>query len=166
VPSCRALRNDAYARVIPALHPDIIVLANTESIYRFDLLQRTTVAALPSLRAPGRTLILVEPIVHSPPDPLPCLQEATFVEDCRYVADTRPSPVDQLYRRLAADDPTILSASLDRLACPYLPICDPIIGGRVVRWDGQHLATAYAATLGDELAAYLRATKLLPAAGG
>lgn len=53
-------------------------------------------------------------------------------------------------------------ADLGRLACPFLPICDPVLKGRVVWWDGQHLAAGYSASLADELGAALRLLGLLP----
>ncbi len=165
---CQTNKEDAYQRVIPALDPDVIVLANADypkNLVAFDEIRTTTGNSLKELRSPGRRIVMVEPMVQAPtkPGPLECLDDARFVEECRYVADTTPSPVDQLYRRLAGNSTDLVSADLDRLACPFLPICDPIVGGKVVRWDFQHLAEGYAATLGDELATYFRAIGVLPA---
>ncbi len=66
-----------------------------------------------------------------------------------------------LYKELAADKTDVKVANLDTLACPYLPICDPVIAGHVVRWNHQHLATGYAATLGPSLIAFLNQEGLL-----
>ena len=71
--------------------------------------------------------------------------------------------MEQLERDQADGSERVTTVDLDRLICPFLPICDPIVGGNVVRWDFQHLAEEYAATLGDELATYFRAIGVLPA---
>lgn len=36
---------------------------------------------------------------------------------------------------------------LDRLVCPYLPICDPIVNRMVVRADESHLTPEFAVSL-------------------
>ena len=43
------------------------------------------------------------------------------------------------------------SVDLDRVVCPALPICDPIVDGTVVRWDGAHLTRRFGMTLVDDL---------------
>ena len=166
-PRCQRNKEDAYKRVIPALHPDIIVLVDRDhppSERLTDDIEKATRASLSQLKAPGRKLVLVDPVVQSPvpPEPLQCLRHARFLEDCRYVVDTAPNPISLVFRRLAAADPSMLAANFDRLVCPYLPICDPVIGGVVVRWDHQHIAAGYSATLGPGLAAYFKAAKLIP----
>ena len=163
---CVRHKEDAYRRVIPALEPDLVVLVNVGRSTKTASLAETAAAtrrSLDELRAPGRTLVLVEPVVQGPihPQPLRCLQRAEHLEDCRYVVDTDPSPVDRLYRTEARRRDDVEVANLDRLVCPYLPICDPVVDGRVVRFDYQHLATAYSRSLGDELDAYFRAADLL-----
>lgn len=163
---CVRHKEDAYRRVIPALDPDVIVLVNvarsTKTASTAET-ERATRRSLRELAAPGRTLVLVEPVVESPIEdpPLRCLQQATFVEDCRYVADTTPSAVDRMYGRMARSRTGVEVVDLDQLVCPYLPICDPVVAGRVVRWDYQHLATAYSASLGDELTEVFRGKGLL-----
>jgi peptidoglycan/LPS O-acetylase OafA/YrhL len=164
---CNRNREDAYKRVIPALHPDIIVLVDRGyplSGKQATAFEEATKDSLDQLRAPGRKLVLVEPIVAGPaqPDPLTCLSHARFLEDCRFVAHTAPNQTELLFRRLAKTDPSYIDANLDRLACPYLPICDPVIGGVVVRWDRLHLATAYSATLGPALMTFFENAKLIP----
>ena len=53
------------------------------------------------------------------------------------------------------------SVDLDRSACPALPICDPVIDGTVVRWDGSHLTRRFSMTLVDDLTAMLDERGLL-----
>ena len=164
--ACKLNKEDAYKRVIPALHPDIIIFVNADGkMAAPGGVKEATRSSLNQLKAAGRKLVLVNPIVQSPipPEPLQCLQRARFLEDCRFIAPNRPRPIDLLYQSLADADPSVIVANFDRLMCPYLPICDPVIGGVVVRWDHQHITAAYSATLGPRLATYLNALKLIPA---
>lgn len=54
------------------------------------------------------------------------------------------------------------TADFDRLACPFLPICDPIIDDTIVFWNGSHLAERYSRTLGPDLTAYFTEQGLIP----
>jgi hypothetical protein len=42
------------------------------------------------------------------------------------------------------------------MVCPYLPICDPIIDGKIVKWDASHLTTAFVEAIAPRLDDYLR----------
>jgi peptidoglycan/LPS O-acetylase OafA/YrhL len=163
--ACKRNKEDAYKRVIPALHPDLIVLVNAGGLLAAPGgLNEATRSSLDQLKAAGRKLVLVDPVLQSPmAAPLQCLQHARFLEDCRFIAPNRPRQIDLLYQSLADTDSSVIVANLDRLICPYLPICDPVIGGVVVRWDQQHITAAYSATLGPQLATYFKALKLIPA---
>lgn len=33
---------------------------------------------------------------------------------------------------------------MDRLVCPYLPICDPVVDGEIVKLDQGHITATYA----------------------
>ena len=163
---CERLKEDAYGRLIPSLDPDIVAVVNNEyppNVVSRRALAEATVNSVPQLTASGATAVLIEPSVHAPndPGPLGCLKIAAFLEDCRFVADSDPTEIELLYRELDDGAEPVVPANLDSLACPYLPICDPVIGGKVVRWNFEHLAAGYSATLGDELDAYLRGRGLL-----
>ncbi len=165
-PQCASNKDDAYKRVIPALEPDIVFAVNAEypiTVLNQAVMTSSTKASLKQLEAPGRIVVMMEPMVQAPADdpPLACLGAVEFLEDCRFVADTAPSRTDLLYQKLATGQPDVKVANLDQLACPYLPICDPVIGGHVVRWNFQHLARDYAASLGDELTSYFQQQGLL-----
>ena len=54
------------------------------------------------------------------------------------------------------------SIDLDRLVCPDLPTCDPVVDDKVVMYDSNHLATGFAATLADDLEALLMDAGALP----
>jgi peptidoglycan/LPS O-acetylase OafA/YrhL len=171
---CRRNRTDAYARVISALHPDVIVLvnANEDSQQLPDqpdsrpdpaLLRSSTIDSLRALRAPGRDIVVIEPL-PAPADnanPLACLGQERVIEPCRYSGDKTPTRVEMLERSLAKRDPHLYTADFDKLVCPFLPICDPIVNGLVVKWDGEHLARRFAESLAPAITAYFDDNRLL-----
>jgi hypothetical protein len=183
---CRKRKEDAYTRVIPGLHPDLIVAMqfgfDDPSLDPFpvfgrnripvirgtasfsDLLFKTTVESVKALRADGRDLVIIEPIPRASSDPTACLKTARVVEDCRYVARSRPTRLEMLYRRLAGPGHRVWSADFDRLVCPYLPICDPVIAGHIVKVDTQHLTLEFSEYVADDIDAYLKANRLIPPA--
>ncbi len=179
---CASQQEDLYDRVIPQLAPDIIFAV--DSAYEDPkqplpfvaggrVLSRTVPAdmsrvitdstnSLHRLRASGAKVVALEPIPVVGADQLLCLTKATFVEECRQIARATPDPLEQAYRALDARDPDIWSVDIDRLVCPYLPICDPIVGGRVVRRDGTHLSVTFAESIAPKLEEYLRDVRVLP----
>jgi hypothetical protein len=183
---CVEERADVYDRVVDELDPDVIVVMNlgyespNQSIpYRgednvvvppdspaFDaLLEDATRTSLDQLRASGRKVVVIEPIplATSPHNPLICLSQATVVEECRFVARGETTGLEVLYRRLADADEQVWTLDMDRLVCPYLPICDPIVDGEVTRIDGSHLTGAYARTIAPAVARYLTDNGVLSA---
>jgi len=179
---CKAMKADLYQRVIPALRPDIIVAVNLGgysqpgNYFPFDdpaghrvgfaAVRTATTSSVAALRAGGRDVVLIEPIpiprVPSPFfDPYKCLEKAKVQEECRYTAAPTPSPVDALYRQVAAQDPHVYSLNLDTQVCPLLPICDPVISGQIVKLDPSHLTAGFAATLAPYVDTWMRSVGLL-----
>ncbi len=81
--------------------------------------------------------------VHSVPD---CLAAGSTPTDC---AGTRQSwlPADPLVAAARAiDDPRIRTVDLTNRICGP-QVCDPVVGGVVVYFDGSHLTATYARTL-------------------
>ena len=179
---CKGEKDDLYDRVIPALDPDIIITGavdylargvshvftddgrlQTDSPEYGRYLEQTTVRSLAEVGGDRRKVLLIEPIPVSEQgfDPIACLSEASVVEACRYVASTEPSALELLYRRLDAESDRVWSADLDRLVCPFLPICDPVVGGIVVQVDGSHLAPSFAVGLASSMTEYLELNGIL-----
>ena len=65
-----------------------------------------------------------------------------------------------LYRKLDAQSSDVFSANFDQIVCPYLPICDPVIGGNIVRFDATHLTVAFAKYIAPQVDDYLKQTVL------
>jgi hypothetical protein len=183
---CQAEKEDLYTRVIPALHPDVVVVMNLDyttprrpgirDMYirtdrrlvkfgspAFDQwLATTTVRSLRVLRANARHVLIIEPIPIALNGPLACISSAKVLEQCRYVTDSRPDQMERLYRRLAKQDDRVWSANFDRLVCPFLPICDPVINGQIVKLDNTHLTPKFAASIAPEVDHYLKQIGAIP----
>jgi peptidoglycan/LPS O-acetylase OafA/YrhL len=179
--ACQARQDDWYDRLVPQFHPDVIVLlhhpfddpgggpdmrANGKLIHfgteEFSAAIRTasqrTIAAL---QANGRKIVIIEPLPLAPHgfNPLTCLSQAKFVDDCRYVAAS-PTPIERFYRSLA-DGSSTFTLDLDRVVCPYYPICDPVVRGVVVKRDSQHITAEYSQKIAPSIGAILVADGIL-----
>ncbi len=173
---CRRMKTDAYERVIPALDPDVVVTMDAMPAIGFGdddsgddrrHLRDTTVASVDELGDGGRRpVVLLEPIPMdewgSGFDPLACLGEATYVEECRFTDASRPSWYRTLLHDLAAEASNVTALDLRRLVCPLAPTCDPVVDDQVVFWNGRHITAAWSEAMGPSLALLLRAEGLLP----
>jgi hypothetical protein len=56
----------------------------------------------------------------------------------------------------------VTSADFDRLVCPFLPICDPVVNGQIVKFDGTHLTAKFVTSIAPEVDAYLKDAGLIP----
>jgi peptidoglycan/LPS O-acetylase OafA/YrhL len=155
---CKAYRDDLYARVLPALRPDIIVAADIDDTYATP--EAATSASVTQLAHDGHKVVLIEDIPKAPSDPIECLSKAKVLEECRYVANPTPTPAELSYRQAATVVPGVFSADFDHLVCPFLPICDPIVNGQIVKWDPTHLTVGFAKTIAPQVDAYLKQTVL------
>jgi hypothetical protein len=157
---CKELRDDLYDRVIPELHPDIVVAMDYDFAYRNP--RAETVQSLPQLARDGRKVILVEDTPNATIDTRDCLSKAKVLEDCRFVANRFPTPLERLYRQLARAQSRVYAADFDRLVCPFLPICDPVVDGQIVTFDGSHLTVAFSKLIAPQVDAYLQQTVIKP----
>ena len=121
------------------------------------LVDQRTQSVVDSLRAAGRRVVIVEPVPVAPEqlDPFRCITAARFLDECRFVTSTAPLAEEVFSRQLAEKYSDVWSLSLDDLVCPYLPICDPVVDGTVVRSDDEHLTAAFALGIGDVVDRFL-----------
>jgi peptidoglycan/LPS O-acetylase OafA/YrhL len=178
--SCLAFKADLRTRVIPRLNPDVVMLIHapmdreglkgqhlggpngplaTGSPAAEHAIEAATDETVARLSAANRDVVIIEPIPQAPQgyDPLGCLSKARFLDQCRFVVSAAPSPTELHYRALARSNDHVFDLDIDRLACPYLPICDPIVHGKIVWYDLSHLSIAYARTLAEPIRALLTA---------
>ncbi|MEO6628644.1 MAG: acyltransferase family protein [Aquihabitans sp.] len=176
---CDNAKDDWYGPVLDKLNPDIVVLAHqlfddarTPNILAssagwvkygepgYDKAIAThTDQTIAALRRKGRSIVIVEPIPQPVPteNPLSCLADTGNPTACRYVSPSGPGPEERYDRSLDKAYDDIFSLDLDRLVCPYLPICDPVVGGQIVMRDQTHLTASFATSLGGAFADYLLA---------
>ena len=170
---CRAHQDDWYDRIVPGFDPDIVVLAHrtlddplTPSLVSFANgprlrsngpgFEKAAAAAVTrtvdELRARGRKIVIIEPLPTAPGafNPFTCLTKATYLEECRYIAIGAPTVLERDFRSLA-DGNDVFSLNLDRVVCPYIPICDPIVAGVVVKKDPQHITAAFSRTMAPSI---------------
>ena len=48
-----------------------------------------------------------------------------------------------------------------RSLCPFMPICDPVLNGMIVRFDNQHITPRYAVSLAAPMTQFLQRNQLL-----
>jgi hypothetical protein len=183
---CIAFKKDLYDRVIPQLKPDLIVAISRDFLdyntkrpfFVYDKdnhplpaadrqafskqVKTDTERSLEALGASGSRVMVVDPIPITTPDkdPFVCLTKSTALEQCRFVADLTTLPLDAMYQSLA-DNRRFFVANFDKLVCPFMPICDPIVNGQIVRLDEQHLTPRFAESLADPVAALLQNDRLI-----
>ena len=180
-PGCTKHRADWYARVIPQLHPDIIVLAErgydkpgnpfflpgpagrlaATSPEGQALLESASATSIAALRAPGRTIVVLDstPLPVDPNfDPVSCL--STGSSHCSFTVTTTPTSFDRFFQQ-ETKTRSIGNLNLDRLVCPRLPVCDPVVNNIIVRRDGTHLTATYARSLSISIDTLLHAQGVL-----
>jgi hypothetical protein len=167
-PQCGQLQQDWYGKVIPAFRPDIIILASRATDHKVGseygvesadasmpkgasaLLAATTERSLQALKAPGRLLIVEEPVPVSRQNTLSCLSGVALSSACSFVTEGA-SEAELSYRALPQRMTGVRSLNLDPLVCPELPVCDPIVEGFVVRLDHDHISQAWSAYIANDL---------------
>lgn len=164
---CAELRAGWYRRLGNDRAPDVIVAVNLD--YEFEplpnraswtaaetesdppedvdaaiaLFRQRTVEAIDALSARGATVVLVEPLPYDQNlDPTACLSGASTIGQCAFARPV-PSPTVRIYREIAAERVDVVSLDLGSFACPFDPICLPLLDGRPVFRDPTHLSIGY-----------------------
>lgn len=158
---CVGVRDEWYDTVIPALDPDVIVAMHvprdqgTRSDAFFEprdaaddrsieeTVAEATDASLDELTANGARVVLLEPLPYDRQDPTKCLSGADTVADCAYEANAAPFPTELTYRAADAARADVVAIDADRMACPYLPVCMPMIDGALVFRNRFHLSNQW-----------------------
>jgi len=166
---CVDQQADWYERVLPALHPDIVVLfqrglddpafprkmesldPGLTGLDQATLLRRTAESTLDELVADHYRTVILEPLPIAPFDPTACLSGAATLGACSFRANDHPTPIEVVYRYASLTRRNVWSIDMDRLACPDLPICMPMVGGQITRRDSHHLTLAFAKSLAPGL---------------
>ncbi|MEQ1700355.1 MAG: acyltransferase family protein [Ilumatobacteraceae bacterium] len=161
VSGCVKARDQWYDTVIPGLDPDVIVaihvprdeatradawfepLDDGDSRSIDEVVADTTSASLDRLTENGARVVLLEPLPYDRQDPSKCLSGADTVRDCAYEANAAPFPTEEIYRTVDAARTNVVSIDADRMACPLLPVCVPLIDGELVFHNRFHLSNQW-----------------------
>jgi hypothetical protein len=181
--SCRRHQADWYERIVPQFKPDIIVLAHPafddpkfpldltfpdgrkmgvgDTDYEQALIDASAVS-IRALRATNRELVILEPVPSSGSfNPLNCLSKGGPVEKCAYQAAFGPTPLERFYRALS-QPPNVSAVNVDKIVCPRLPICDPIVNDVIVRRDANsHLTATFARSVSRAIQKLLQTNGIL-----
>lgn len=184
IDNCVTARTDWYDTYIPALQPDIVVAVGVPrdrqarsdgSVYIAhdsdatvdidDAVADATDKSVDAITsATDAVILLVEPLPYALDfDPTKCLTTADIVGDCAYETSTSALPVESTYRRLAARHARVFTADIDRLACPYLPVCTPMIDDEIVFRNQLHLSDNWFVFRRHDLFDILQGTGVLDA---
>ncbi len=179
-PHCRADQDDWYHRIIPQLHPDIVVVADralddpvfdvhastpehytNRSGYERAIADVTT-HSIDQLSASGRKVVLFEPtpLAAVSANPLSCLSAGTPAAKCAFTANREATPYEHFLRTIA-ERPDVYSVDLDHVMCPRLPRCDAVVNNVIALRDWDHMTGTYARTLADTVFATLRRDHVL-----
>ena len=184
VRDCKVRKDQWYGGLIDALDPDVIVVADRPiddpaRLGRVSTPQglfeprpgrarprrcaAVTESSLACCAKGGRKVVIIEPIPIAPArhDPLNCLSSATKVEQCIYQANTKPTPLENMYASQVKPG-AVWTLDLDRVVCPRFPTCDPVVRGLIVKRDTDHITGKYADDIGESVDAILRAAGVLP----
>lgn len=186
VDPCKKHQDDWYQRVVPQYAPDIVVLVHegfddalhplnmkapdgrpillTSPTYESKIASLAG-SSLQALRAPGRTVVMLESIPLAPLgfDPLSCISKGGPIAKCAYRSGKSPTKLERYYRSVS-DGKSFIAVDADRLVCPRLPTCDAAVGGLIVKRDAGHLTATFALSLAPAMASLLTNNGVLPRA--
>ncbi|HEV7525362.1 MAG TPA: acyltransferase family protein [Acidimicrobiia bacterium] len=183
--TCREHQADFYDRMLPLLSPALVVAVdvaydgpvlpkklvapNGDHITLGDPrleadLARASKSSLAAMRAPGRKVVVVEPIPVAPTDPLACLSKGGPIDRCKFATSLTPLGLERYIRSLA-NGTHLFSIDADLLTCPRRPFCDAVVDGLIVKRDLTHLTGTFAAHLAPKMEVLLRQAGVLSASG-
>ncbi len=182
---CAANQTDTYDRILPGFDPDVVVLMDRtfedpNSLAAVETptgrlepgtpgflpaVRHVTEQSLKALRRDGRKIVVVEPTPYAPKELSPnvCLSKAKTVDECRYIASPGPTGVERMYRKIADAHRDVWALDIDQLVCPYLPICDPVIDGKIVKVDQGHITATYSRTISRAIEKFLEDNTIIEA---
>ena len=166
--ACIDSRGDWYDHVLPQLHPDLMVLVEQSydgndkyhmTLSRIggsdenleELLANTTHETLDTFHDLGARSVVFQNTIKAESSPLDCLAGARYVSDCMVPVPIGLDPSDSFYEAedIARDD--MWAVNINHIVCPGAPLCRPIVDGRVVWRDYNHLASQFLVHIKDEV---------------
>lgn len=173
--TCLAEQDEMYSTTVAEVDPDVVFLAHRpvdDPVDPFDIadvhglvpperkaevIENAVRRAISELREQGARVVAFEPVPIAPTgeDPIACLSQGRPLDECRFTASSEPLGEEEVLRDLV-EPGGVWTFDVDRIACPELPVCDPVVDGLVVRADQNHLAVSFSvAALTDPVAEFL-----------
>ncbi|MBD8869355.1 acyltransferase family protein [Nocardioides donggukensis] len=182
---CREATEGFYDETLPALEPDVVVLAAQERTQRkrwggrvvdtqggdlplIQMLEQTTKRTVDKVSELGARTVLVRTVMGTDgygvggPDPLDCLARAEKLVDCAVVPPAEAPIVDSFYDALAVGRNDVSTLDVNAAVCPGAPLCAPILDGRVVWRVGDHITGTIARHVREDLLEQLVASGAVP----
>ena len=179
--NCASARVGWYDKVLPKLHPDVVVLLDrprddpkewSSLVARRDgrkqpldeAVYETTRDTLKKISAVvPRTLVVQRLVMPETFDPTDCLSSMNRIGQCAVPVPDEPSPSDGYFAALAAQTSSITPVNLNDAFCPTAPVCLPVVGNEVVWRDDHHYTASYAVSRREAVWRLLTATGALGA---
>lgn len=170
IDNCRIAHRDWYDTMLPALKPDVVLLVNVtrdpgsrpDAFYEpeaGETVQSATTKTLDLLQTIAPRIVIVEPLPVPNFDPTQCLRTAQTVGDCTFSPNRNPFPTELIYRGEAKRRPAVEVVDYDRIACPFVTACLPVVDGTVVFRDNYHLSNEWLMGHHDEFWLLLKRTR-------
>jgi hypothetical protein len=157
---CKKNKAKLYNEMLRTVRPDVVVTVNRayddpqysrkvfvdghpDETDASKVLSASMPASAVAVLAYAKRLVVVEPWPSLSFNPRECLSGAKYDEECRGRASRRLAS-EKAIAAVAAQDSRVATVDLDDAVCPQLPLCDPVIGGVIVRIDNDHLTIAFA----------------------
>jgi peptidoglycan/LPS O-acetylase OafA/YrhL len=180
---CLKARPGFYAKTLPAMNPDVVVLTNlarSSPAWQGDLatydgktkplhqMQKSAIQRTVRLiNDAGADAVMIKSIMGTEGwdvggfDPLDCLAQAEDQSECT-VSPPKDQPVaDAIYESVAVGNPRADTVDVNPLICPDSPVCLPVLGGHPVWRDDRHITPAVARHVRDGIWARIQGTGLL-----
>jgi peptidoglycan/LPS O-acetylase OafA/YrhL len=181
IDSCLAGRTTWYDDLLPKLAPDLVVVfdvprdpgsrpdafwvpADGELGSRSldDVIASSTTASLDQITGSGARVVILEPMPYPNFDPVICMSGAATVADCSFQNPAAPYPTETIYRSEDVARADVASVDIDKVACPFLPACVPLIDGELVYRNEFHLSEQWIMDHTDQLWSLIAASGLVP----
>jgi peptidoglycan/LPS O-acetylase OafA/YrhL len=157
---CKKNKAKLYDEMLRTVRPDVVVTVNRayddpqysrkvfvdghpDETDASKVLSASMPASAAAVLAKAKRLIVVEPWPSLSFNPRECLSGAKYDEECRGRASRRLAS-ETAIAAVAAQDSRVATVDLDDAVCPQLPVCNPVVGGVIVRIDNDHLTIAFA----------------------
>jgi peptidoglycan/LPS O-acetylase OafA/YrhL len=157
---CKKNKAMLYDEMLRTVRPDVVVTVNRayddpqysrkvfvdghpDETNASKVLSASMPASAAAVLTYAKRLVVIEPWPSLSFNPRECLSGAKYDEECRGRASRRLAS-EKAIAAVAAHDSRVATLDLDDAVCPKLPVCDPVVGGVIVRIDNDHLTIAFA----------------------